>query len=283
MNDSKTSIGVIIIGFKYIDHEIQCTLYDIFRIYDFYTSLGYPCYVLTDLANFGFDKNIYNTILRNHVDQKLIDFIDQIKRTPSWYKYTYDYSTLKTNILGLPKFDLCITYYSGHGRKRGIELPAGDILNYVSFRTLLSDRIKDELIMIMDCCHVNNMGLLYGYEDNMSRCYFSTIEDIHTVKFSKPYVLIIASSDTSQKSAANRYTSLFTKYLLEYLNMNEQRSFKSLIEYIHANVAGHDTQNNQSVKIYSSNNIYPIVPSYLFQNVYLKIHITLGYLEYIRL
>jgi len=284
----KKTVGVIIIGFKYMDRQIQCTLYDIYRVYDFYKKLGYTCYVLTDLVDFRFDKNIYNTILKNQVGQQLLNFIDEIKRNPSWYKYTYDFHTLKTNILELPNFDLCITYYSGHGRKRGIELPAGDILNYVGFRTLISKKVKLELVMIMDCCHVYNMGLQYQHEsiymDDKMKSIFRYIGDISkNTEYINPTVIILAASDINEKSAANKYTSLFTKYLLEYFDMNEQRSYHSLVEFIKSHIAGHDINNKQSVKVYSSISTISTIPSYLFGKYYLKVDDVYKYIKYEKL
>lgn len=284
----KRKVGVIIIGFKYTDRQIQCALYDIYRMYEQYITLGYECYVLTDLADFRFNKNIYNTILRNQVDQKLIDFIDEIKRTPTWYKYTYDFQTLKSNISELPVFDLCITYYSGHGRTRGIELPAGDILNYVGFRTMVSLKAKTELILIMDCCHVSNMNLPYCYDsvyiDDKFKSFFKAVENVKCKDsdYTNPTVLLLASNDTDEEAAANKYTSLFTKYLLEFVKLNEQRSFRSLIEFIQTHIAGHDT-NSQSVKIYSSIGKLPVIPSYLFGKYYITVNNALACLTFERL
>lgn len=269
-------IGVIIIGFKYVDRQIQCALYDIYRMYDKYKNLGYDCYVLTDLIDFRFNKNIYDTILRNQVDQKLIDFIDEIKRSPPWYKYTYDFYTLKSNILAIPIFDICIVYYSGHGRIRGIELPNRDILNYIGFKTLIVTKAKHELFIIMDCCYVTSMGLPYYYEsvyiNDKFKGFFKAIEKYKCkdTDYANPTVLILASSDTDEVAAANKYTSLFTKYLLEFINLNEQRSFLSLVEYIQTQIAGH-ASNNQSVKIYSSIGRIPVIPSYLFIKYYIDV------------
>lgn len=289
INNTKKKVGVIIIGFKYMDRQIQCTLYDIYRVYDFFKNLGYTCYVLTDLVDFRFDKNIYNTILKNQVGQQLLNFIEEIKKNPPWYKYTYDFRTLKDNILELPDFDLCVTYYSGHGRKRGIELPAGDILNYVGFRTLVTKKVKIELVMIMDCCHVYNMGLQYQHEsvyiDDKMKSVFRHINNtnIKNTEYSNPTVIILASSDINEKSAANRYTSLFTKYLLEYLSMNEQRSYHSMIEFIKGHIAGHDFNNKQTVKIYSSISMISVMPSYLFGSYYLSLDNAHKYIKYEKL
>tara|TARA_R100000750_G_C2337027_1_gene92521 strand:- start:538 stop:1413 length:876 start_codon:yes stop_codon:yes gene_type:complete len=285
----KKTVGVIIIGFKYMDRQIQSTLYDIYRVYDFFKKLGYTCYVLTDLVDFRFDKNIYNTILKNQVGQQLLNFIDEIKKNPPWYKYTYDFRTLKNNVQELPSFDLGIAYYSGHGRKRGIELPAGDILNYAGFKTLISEKVKLELVMIMDCCHVHNMGLQYQHEsvylDDKMKSIFRYIgdSDVKNTEYINPTVFILASSDINEKSAANRYASLFTKYLLEYLSMNEQRSYHSMIEFIRGHIAGHDINNKQSVKIYSSISTISAVPSYLFGNYYIKIDDVHKYIKYEKL
>ncbi len=285
---SKIRVGVIIIGFKYQDRQIQCALYDIYRMYEKYKKLGYDCYVLTDLANFRFDKNIYNTILKNQVDQDLIDFINEIKQSPSWYKYTYDFQTLKSNIQTLPKFDLGIAYYSGHGRVRGIELPSEEILNYVGFKTLVTGRVERELVIIMDCCHVSNMNLPYYhssvYMNDKFKSFFKANEECHYSDgdYSHPTILLLASNNTDEKAAANRYASLFTKYMLEFLDKNEQRSFMSLIEYIQIHIAGHAT-NNQSVKIYSSIANLPVIPSYLFNKYYIIVDNSLSLLKFERL
>lgn len=285
---NQMKVGVIIIGFKYEDREIQSTLYDIYRIYDYFDKLSYNCYILTDLEDFRFDRAINNTILKNHVDQKLINFIDKMGRDPPWYKYTHDFHTLKNNISELPQFDLCITYYSGHGRTRGIELPSGSTLNYVGFKTLLKEKAKKELVMLMDCCHVSDTGLSYYYDsvyvDNKFVGTFKPIDGNRCKDFEyiNPSTLIIASSGSDEKASSNKYASLFTKYLLDFLMLNENRSFRSLIEYVRIHIAGHET-NNQSVKIYSSVPTFPIVPSYFFDKYYIDMNSTLDYINVTRL
>lgn len=132
------------------------------------------------------------------------------------------------------------------------------------------------------------MGLQYQHEsiymDDKMKSIFRYIGDISkNTEYINPTVIILAASDINEKSAANKYTSLFTKYLLEYFDMNEQRSYHSLVEFIKSHIAGHDINNKQSVKVYSSISTISTIPSYLFGKYYLKVDDVYKYIKYEKL
>lgn len=268
-------VNVIIIGFKYVKDEIDCMLYDIYRVYKYFNQL-YDCYILTDICDFTYTISMYNSILKNQVDDEFTDFIGEIKYYPSWYRRVNDSKSLFDNISSLDISDITIVYYSGHGSSSGLLLPSNENVSYTSFRDILVNRTNVELTIILDCCKGSNMNLSY-YLDN--RCkYYKSLKSGEIISIP---ILIITSSDINQKSVANDYTSLFTKYFIEFLHNSKDRSFQSMIEYIESNMLGHEVF-NQNVKIYSSVARYPIIPSYLFQAYYLDIDMIGKYLIMIK-
>lgn len=260
--------SVIIIGFKYKVNQIKCVIFDIFRIYNYFSNIGYDCYVLTDIDSFIFDKDFHEFLKRNSSEHEIGDFITKLKENPPWYMHTYDIDSLSKNLSNIPMVDVCISYYSGHGKPKGIELPNDEILNYHGLRTLLSERAKKELFIFMDCCYINNMNLTYRYEKIFIRGIAtggfkimpsSVLDD----DFSKPLVILIASNNSDEPAAANKHASYFTKYLIDFLRKGEFISFYSLIEFIQAAISGH-TSGNQNITVYSSVCRSPTIPSYIF-------------------
>jgi hypothetical protein len=271
------NIHVYILGFKYTNKQIACVIYDIFRVYEHLTGLGYPCSIITDVSTFRYDRNDYNMVLRGNVDKELLSFINKIKKKPEWYYYCYDFKTFMDAITKINTSDRGIFYYTGHGKKKGIEFPNGTTLSYQSLRNIIEQKIQIELIMLFDCCHTNNMGLSFSFDGKI-------MKKVNNIPYNKQAVntILITSSDSTQKSSANKHTSLFTGYLLQFLKMKDFRSFDGLIEFITSNIAGHNVA-KQSIQIYSSNFVIPIVPSYLFTNVVVSIDALDEYVQVIQL
>lgn len=271
------NINIIIVGFKYDRQEIQCVLYDIFRIYNHFSSFNYTCYVLTDIHDFTYTISMYDCIRKKQIGNEFTDFIGEIRYYPSWYKRVFNISTLEESVKSIPNSDITVVYYSGHGTNKGIQLPSSEILSYTLFRNLFVSKTSHELTLIMDCCKGNNMNLIYYMNDSCK-----TFRAHSTGEYLSLTITVITSSDSDQKSLANDYTSLFTKYFIEFLKSNEQRSYSSMIEFVQNNTMGHGV-GKQNIKVYSSIANYPIMPSYLFGQYHVDINILDSYITFIKL
>lgn len=266
-------IKVIIIGFGYHDDKIPSTLFDIYQIYNKYSHLGYDCEILTDINDFRYNRNVYESISFKKVDREMLSFISKLKKKPSYYNYIFSKKGLIDKINSIGKYNTVIVYYTGHGNSKGIKIPSGEIFNFEDFKTLLIKISTQEIYIIVDCCHASGMKLNYQLDNNDKGRFIQTEEG----KDYKQHVIIIASSQYNEKAAAVKHTSLFTKYFIEFLEQKDTKLFVSLVEHINNNLYSYSS-NKQQVNVYSSRIIIPIIHGYMFNARYLKICYQYNYL-----
>lgn len=266
-------IKVIIIGFGYSDDKIPSTLFDLYQIYNKFSHMGYDCEILTDINDFRYNRNVYESISFKKVDREMLTFISNLKRNPPYYNYIFNKKGLIDKLKSIKKRDIVIIYYTGHGNSKGIKIPSGEIFSFEQFKTLLINTSKQEIYIIIDCCHASGMKLNYRLEKNDHGKF---IECDNGDNY-KQNAIIIASSQENEKSAAVKHTSLFTKYFVEFLDQDDTKLFVSMVDHIDNNLYSYSS-NKQQVNVYSSKIIIPLVHTYMFSPKYIRICCQYSYL-----
>lgn len=267
-------IKVILIGFVYNIDKIPSTLFDLYQTYNKFTSLGYECIILTDVNDFSYNRNVYESISFKKVGREMLSFISQLKKSPPYYNYIFNIKTLTEKLRSIEKSEKVIVYYTGHGHTDGIMIPSGEILEFEEFKKMIIEICLKEIVIIIDCCHASGMKLNYKLE-KIEKGKF--LEKEKGQDYGKN-VLIIASSQEGEKSAAVKYASLFTKYFIEFLDQNETYLMTEMMTYIDDNLYSYSS-NKQQVNIYSSKIIFPLVPIYLFRNQNFEINYEHSYIR----
>lgn len=267
-------VKVLIIGFGYIDDEIPSTLFDIYQIYNRYSNIGYECTIITDINDFRYNRNVYESISFKKVDKEMLGFISELKKKPNYYNYIYDKKGLLYKLRSIEKENFVIVYYTGHASTDGIKLPSGEIFPFFDFKKELISLSKLEITILTDCCYASGMRLNYKLSKEGKGFFFEeSKEENYPQK-----VIIIASSQYNEKSASIKHSSLFTKYFIEFLEQNESRLFVYMLDYINNNIYSYTT-NKQQVNVYCSRIILPMIDTYLFSKNYIKIDIENKYIE----
>lgn len=269
------SIKVVIIGFGYTDDKIPSTLFDLYQIYNKYSRMGYDCEILTDINDFRYNRNVYESISFKKVDREMLSFISNLKKKPPYYTYVFNKKSLSDKINSIPKSDIVIVYYTGHGSSKGVKMSSGENYPFEEFKSLLVEMSNNEIYIIVDCCHASGMKLNYQLEKNNKGRFIYTEDG----KNYKQKVIIIASSQQNEKSAAIKHTSLFTKYFIEFLDHYDTRLFTAMTNYIDDNLYSYSS-NRQQVNVYCSRIIIPLVDTYMFVPNYICINYQYNFLSY---
>jgi hypothetical protein len=252
----------ILIGLQYKINILPGAIIDLYNAYNWCERFGCKSYIITDIdnsnyiGNFNRDNNIDICSFYNNIKSKVVinssdDMISNI-----------------TNILSHGIIDnKLIIYYSGHGVNDSMVMPDNKLLRFVSFRDSILNNTdtKVEIFWILDCCNPHGLKLPYKL-DNDNKFTLSSTD----VEFFEHRILLITSSESNEKSIATKNGSLFSKYLFQILEsldntnittitVDKNRNLRRLIGNIRSSIRKMHTGFSQTVSIYSSYIIDPIL------------------------
>ena len=274
----------IIIGFEYSINPLPGSYIDIFNAYNWCDAFNCDIYIITDV-DYNINKsNIVQGINNNNID-KNIHFLDTHPKI--LIQSDYDLCTNIKTILnyGVPDNKLII-YYSGHGINNNMLMPNNSYLSFDNFKSVILSNIPSsvEIFCILDCCNPNGLSLPYKLDNN----YFKLVNNFDNINdkidFIQHSMLLITSANENEKSLATIYGSVFSKFLFEILtqmnkqysltltddkiliNKNNNRNLRRLIGNIKSSIRKLHTGFSQSVSVYSSFIIDPLLWMWIGSN-----------------
>lgn len=266
-------IHIVLIGFEYKTNILTGTLFDLFYAYKWCETFMSHCNikVFTDIYPI-FDSDgsfIYRN--KNILNEDIIKFYESVNKSIVYNRNTF-LSDIN-NYLQEYNINKLIVYYSGHGIDNNLLLPNETLLPFSEFKNNILSNVNKftEIFTILDCCNPNKLNLPFKLNNNKFVLSHGEKEFI-----SQPMILIV-SSDSTEKSIATNTGSLFSYCLFSYLiSFNKKyepeftndrisiptyknRNLRRLIGNITSNIRKKHTGYTQNVAIYSSYMIDPIL------------------------
>lgn len=265
----------ILIGFEYTFNSLTGAIIDLYNAHKWAGTHSFGCdiTVITDIDSIKDQDNLQNVVSRGLAEADLLTFYSRIGSKI----IVRDAKNLLTEIirilkLGIPDNKLII-YYSGHGVKDSMVMPDRTLLPFVDFRDNILNILDPyvEIFWILDCCNPNGLHLPYKLEGNqfvLSPCQVQCV--------SQP-VLLITSSEASEKSIATKSGSVFSRHLFRLLTamnadvaptirkkainipVSRNRNLRRLIGNLGSSIRRMHTGYAQTVSIYSSYVIDPVL------------------------
>jgi len=264
---------VILIGFEYTFNILTGAIIDLYNAYKWCLSFGCDIHVLTDITSVKHINNLYDAINLEIVNTDILSFYDNIKSLT----IVTNAQVLLTNIIkilekGVPD-NKVIIYYSGHGIKESMVMPDRTLLPFIDFRDNILSTLKydTEIFWILDCCNPNGLYLPFNLNGNRFILSSSKIKCV-----SQP-ILLITSSESHEKSIATKFGSIFSRHLFDILTLlgdtngpiiwkgdmsiplHKNRNLRRLIGNISSSIRKLHTGYTQTVSIYSSYLIDPVL------------------------
>jgi len=245
----------IIICFEYNDEKNNSFLkgsnHDLINIILWCKKWNCECIVFTDII-------LNNKILKLIKYYKLIGYNDNLIDILNYQ--------LNSIIKNEKKY---LIYYSGHSYNNNLIIPLNKEINFITFRNIICENINvdSEIFIILDCCNPSGLQLPYYLKDNKFLLSSSS------KTFIKQNILLITSSNNTEKSYSSINGSNFTNLLIKYIsdintidnynfsnnvfiklknNRNLDRLYKNLTSEIKSLYNGLLNSNNQTISIYSS-------------------------------
>ncbi len=237
----------VLIGFKYSVDTLYSSVKDLENAYIWCKTYQYQIKIFSDLSSICDIETTY------------------VRTGDSLIEHVCEY--LKQGIVDKK----LMIYYTGHGIKQSMVMPDKLLLSFAKFRDSVLSVINSdiEIFWILDCCNPNGLYLPFklgkrGFD--LSKLEFKCVPNP---------ILLITSSEETEKSIATKNESLFTKYLfplLSSLNDNRikeingkiislphNRNIKRIIDNLNNSIQKSYSGYNQTVSVYSSYQIDPIM------------------------
>lgn len=248
---------VVIVGLMYKDESyLSSALTDIYHVYNYCSTDKFL--IITDW-NFKSSKK-----LGNPKHDKWNEFI--ARKTATWV-HVNNYESLESSFMQYSNI-ICnskriLFYYSGHGVTVNdvsyFEMPDGGLIEQNCLHKWFS-RSDTQTLYILDCCCPSSIGLPYKLEGRkMER------KDNNYVPGN---IICITSSMSSQESLACNKYSLFTKYLFRILREESCCRLSELVSLLQGRLL---IKTSQQVCVYSSNYCVPILWSWIYGDINIKI------------
>lgn len=271
----------LLIGFEY-NYTLKGAIIDLYLAYNWCKSFCNTIYVITDVKNIE-NKNVGNEIkffYRNLTNK--FEVKDEHQLRDSLSKIMFN--------IKKKEHEKMVLYYSGHGKKESIILPNNKLFSFDKFRNIICNKLPSEIeiFMIIDCCEAHGLQLPFHYHNKKFKLS----------KYNKVYlphkVLLITSSEPNENCVMDKNGgSLFSKFLFEYLTSlqykhkkysipniftnifsksddnteilikTKNRNLNLLKLHIDKSIANLNTGVKQTVNIYSSYIIEPILPFWI--------------------
>jgi len=263
----------ILIGFEYTFNSLTGAIIDLYHAYKWCESFNCDIQVLTDILLVKNTDNLHMAINKKIVDSDILTFYDRINSKIIIHN-RYD---LLNSIIGISEMGIrdnkLFIYYSGHGVKDSMVMPDRTLLPFIDFRENILNRLDSyiEIFWVLDCCNPNGLHLPFKLNGNTFVLSSSKIECV-----SQP-ILLITSSEANEKSIATKLGSIFSRHLFRILTLlnnddkviirkknimiptNKNRNLRRLIGNLTSSIRKMHTGYDQTVSIYSSYIIDPIL------------------------
>jgi Caspase domain. len=295
-------VTVILIGFRYTKKPILGVLADLFKVYKYFTLLGYEVHTITDIKDVEFNDEIKKTQQSSEIlsfAEKIctnsLENLTLISSVESDKQLNKEESRCEfLNVLSKIEFShRTIVYFTGHAKYKRIELPNGKYLPFLVLANFIYEKMEDRdvsLCFIFDCCKASDLNLPYFFDGNRFRLRQNILHAI-SVNEIEPFlpcnVLLINSSKESENSLATDVGSFFTTSLFSYLqNVYERKEsdirlsklYRTVNEEIEKELAEIESNEKDSTKklgkqtasIYSSRPFIPILWTWLYSTIELN-------------
>lgn len=261
-------VTAILIAFEY--KSLPGAIVDLYNVYKWCEKFTHDIQVVTDIKENKHHK-VFNNI--DVSDENLYSFYDRIQNLTVVKNADDLLSFIK--YIKVPDNKL-ILYYSGHGVKNEdcfLVLPDQSLISFDMFKQkILSNlHIQCEIFCILDCCNPNGMNLPFKLNNNEFNLSKKNIQPITQL------MLLITSSEEDEKSIATFKGSIFTQQLFKLLNEIDEnyipervhkriyipsknnRNLNRLLERLTSRICKIDTGYKQTVSVYCSYNIPPVL------------------------
>lgn len=265
----------ILIGFRHqggVIGTLPGALIDIHRAYRFCHSLNWNTHVISDITDEKLPSGISSVIAHGSIHNAIMTFMTEIKSDKLInIRTAIELKNALNTILSKNQNKRLFIYYSGHGLYSSIVCPDSNKLDFMDFRSLITDSTKrlgdadgPEVFLVLDCCKPGNLFLPYTLKDekfDISSTYIA----------SKNRILLITSADTDQYSTATKFGSLFSEFFFDYLNklLNKDagkwpsRNLNVIRKAINDNLQKSKTGYKQTMNVYSSHVMLPLLWSWI--------------------
>lgn len=278
----------LLIGFEYTFNKLPGAIVDLYHANKWCESFNCDIHILTDIGN---NNELQNVINHKIAEEDILNFRNQEKIVVG------NSVDLLMNIIRIIKGgiydDKLIIYYSGHGVKDSMVMPDRTLLSFIDFRNNILNVLDPyiEIFCILDCCNPSGMHLPYKLVSNEFVLSPTKIECI-----TQPMILI-TSAEADEKSIAISLGSVFSRHLFHILNRlaikniisevkvdnekfiipnNKNRNLQRLIGTLSSSIRSMRTGYEQTVSIYSSYVIDPVLWMWIGNSCDLVIDITLS-------
>ena len=260
----------ILIGFEYVFNSLTGAIIDLYHAHKWCKSFNCDTYILTDIEFIKNSNNLQIAIDRKIVDKDILTFHNRVITKQKIKPYVQNGYNLLVEIIDILKRGVqdnkLIIYYSGHGVKDSMVMPDKTLLQFIDFRDNILNIVGPyvEIFWILDCCNPNGLHLPYKLEENSFVLSPSKVECV-----SQP-ILLITSSEASEKSIATKSGSVFSRHLFRLLTSlssndapivkrrsvtipaHKNRNLRRLISNLSSSIRKMHTGYAQTVSIYSS-------------------------------
>ena len=273
----------LLIGFEYKINTLTGAVVDLYHSSTWCRSFGCDVNILTDIDEIRDKESIMQAVSQGIADDGIFKFCDSITdrcggKSEGKIRGSETLLTSVEDILGrgVPDNKLII-YYSGHGAKDSMVMPDRTLLPFIDFRNSILGVLDPyvEIFCILDCCNPGGLHLPYKLNNNAFVLSPTKIECI-----TQPMILI-TSSEVSEKSIATKMGSVFSLHLFRILTKLgskwdfdwedirtsgkiviptcKNRNLRRLIGTLSSTIRSMHTGYSQTVSMYSSYVIDPIL------------------------
>lgn len=238
--------------------KLEGAIFDLYKSIRWCETVGYNITVITDIT---LTQEIINTLIFLELKEDVYNFLTIINNaTIHTITNTQDFLKSLTSSITLNK---TFIYYSGHGINNHMLMPNNDSLPFTTFRNIILKNPND-IFCVLDCCNPQGLHLPFKYTNNTF-----TLSD-KEIKCIKQNILLITSCDSNEKSISSPTGSIFTKFFFKnlYCPYGKKLNIKSLIHDISINInkINNKINHKQTISLYSSYIVPPILPLWLFPN-----------------
>lgn len=230
---------IIIVGFEYNDDLNSCVT-DIYHVYNFYKKLDYDIKIFSDVIKPREQPNFTSLATKKYVESNYLPFLKE------------DFEKLRINVKDKSSFEnifdmiprkseRCLFYFTGHGSKDCIHLPDNTKYPIIMLREKILEMGK-QILVIFDCCNPHGLYLPFSADRKTKKM------NMISQNFLEEDVIVLTSSEPTEKIKADDSGSPFTFNLFHYLNKRTKPyGIYHILEHMDKKL-----DENQKCSIYSS-------------------------------
>lgn len=263
----------ILIAFEYRAKPLPGAIIDLYHAWNWCKSFECHVCVITDITGPTNVNNLHDAIARGIAEPDVLTFYDNMPKIIVGDDMNFLHSidlSLERQITD----NKLVIYYSGHGIKNAMVLPDGKQISFLEFRDYILNNISPnvEIFWILDCCNPNGLHLPCKLVGNKFEILTTDVEYV-----AQP-ILLLTSAEPYEKSIATPTGSVFTRHLFRILTLmnyddnvvtvkaktahvphQKNRNLRRLMGNLMTHIRGMDTGHIQTVSIYASYIMDPVL------------------------